>query len=73
MDLVVKPGRVSALVEAVQPKRNLPEFDGDRIQVDAEHVAVGDVGAHAAFDVGPLLMGDAPIEFRLLQFEVLVG
>ena len=66
VDLVIEPGRVTALVKAIEPKRNLPEFDGDRVQVDAKDVAVGNIGVHLALDVRPLFVRNSPVEFKLL-------
>jgi hypothetical protein len=60
-------------MHAIEPKGDLAEFDGDWVEVDAEHVSIGDIGAYPALDVGALLMRDPFVQFGLLQLQVLVS
>lgn len=73
MQLIPEPRREVAGMEAVQPKRDRPQLHGNRVQVDAKTVPVGDIGPYLLLlDDNPVLR-DRPASLLLLPLKVEIG
>ncbi len=57
---------MAVAVDAVQPQRDLREFQRHRVQVHAEHAAVRDAVAGALQFVGVVGVLDGAVQFALL-------
>ena len=70
MKLVPEPGRELTAVQAVQPQRNRPQFDRDRVEVDPEAVPVGDIGTDPLLLEDDVLLRNGPARLLLLALQV---
>ena len=71
--LVAEPRHVPVLDDAVQPERDLRKLHRHRVQVDAEHVPVGDEVLRLLQLLGVLALGDAPVQLPLPPLKVPLG
>ena len=70
MKLVAKPGREVARMQTVQPKRNRPQLHSNRIEIDPETIAVGDVSPYPLLLDHDLVLRDRSSCLFLLPLEV---
>ena len=69
-ELVPEPRHVPVLHEAVQPQRHLGQLHRHRVQVDPEHVPVGDVVPRALQLLGALPRRNAPPQLPLAPLQI---
>ncbi len=60
-------------MQAVQPERDCPQFNRDRVQVDPEAVPVRDIGPDPLLFEDDVLLRDGPACLLLLALEVEIG
>ena len=70
VQLIPEPGRELAAVQAVEPERDGPQLNRDRVLVDPEAIPVCDLGPDPLLLEDDILLRDGPAHLFLLALEI---
>lgn len=73
MQLITEPGHKGIATDGVEPERDFGQLDRYRVQVDAEHVVIGDIHLHPLQLAGVAILRNAFALGLLLVVQIGFG